>query len=150
MADAGAVVHKRFAFALVEKEKKIIAFDDSIEHTFRRASINAAFKGFFNSKVELARMKSSAYLINTSRGPLVDEAALIAALDSRSIGGAGLDVYDIEPLPADHPLRKMANTVLTPHLGYVTEASYRMGFTDAIEDIVAWAKGAPVRVLNQD
>ena len=98
---------------------------------------------------DLGRMKRTAYLINTSRGPLVDEAALLKALQTGAIAGAGLDVYDIEPLPADHPLRSLPNTVLTPHLGYVTEETYRTGFADAVENIVAWADGAPVRVLTE-
>lgn len=97
---------------------------------------------------ELGLMKKSAFLINTSRGPLVDETALIAALQNRDIAGAGLDVYEIEPLPADHPLRTLENTVLTPHLGYVTEGNYRLGYSEAIGNILAWADGAPVRVLN--
>ena len=99
---------------------------------------------------ELRRMKRSAYLINTSRGPIVDEAALLSALKNGEIAGAGLDVYDAEPLPANHPLRSAPNTVLTPHLGYVTEETYRVSFADAVDDIVAWATGAPVRVLTED
>jgi len=99
---------------------------------------------------ELRRMKKSAYLVNTSRGPIVDEAALLAALESGQIAGAALDVYDTEPLPADHPLRRAPNTVLTPHLGYVTEETYRVSFADAVDDIIAWANGAPVRVLTAD
>jgi len=99
---------------------------------------------------ELARMKSSAYLVNTSRGPIIDEAALIAALEGGAIAGAALDVYDVEPLPAGHPLRTLPNTVLTPHLGYVTEENYRLSFADAVENVIAWAKGAPVRVLSAD
>jgi phosphoglycerate dehydrogenase-like enzyme len=97
---------------------------------------------------DIGRMKSTAYLVNTSRGPLVDEAALLRALQTGAIAAAGLDVYDIEPLPAAHPLRALPNTVLTPHLGYVTEETYRTGFGDAVENIIAWADGAPVRVLT--
>lgn len=97
---------------------------------------------------ELAAMKPSAFLVNTSRGPIVDTDALVAALHAGTIAGAGLDVYDVEPLPADHPLRTAPNTVLTPHTGYVTEASYRRMFTDAVESVSAWRAGEPVRVLS--
>ena len=97
---------------------------------------------------ELGLMKKSAYLINTSRGPIVDEKALIAVLQSKSIAGAGLDVFDIEPLPLDHPFRKMDNVVITPHLGYVSEQNYRKYFPDIVEDICAWLDGKPVRVIE--
>lgn len=100
--------------------------------------------------VDFARMKPTAYLINTSRGPIVDETALIDTLRNRGIAGAGLDVYDIEPLPVDHPLRKLPNTVLTPHLGYVTGASYRTFFRDTVEDIRAYLDGKPVRLVTQN
>jgi phosphoglycerate dehydrogenase-like enzyme len=96
---------------------------------------------------ELGMMKPGAYLINTSRGPIVDEAALIAALREKRIAGAGLDVFDIEPLPLDHPLRKLDNVVLTPHLGYVTAQNYRTFFAGVVEDIRAFLDGKPVRVL---
>ena len=104
-------------------------------------------RGMVGAK-ELGLMKKSAYLINTSRGPIVDEKALIAMLQSKSIAGAGLDVFDIEPLPLDHPFRKMDNVVITPHLGYVSEQNYRKYFPDIVEDIRAWLDGKPVRVIE--
>jgi phosphoglycerate dehydrogenase-like enzyme len=97
---------------------------------------------------ELALMRPSAYLVNTSRGPIVDERALIAALRAGTIAGAGLDVYDEEPLPPDHPLRRLPNTVITPHLGYVTEETYRIFYPQALEDVRAFLAGSPVRVLS--
>jgi len=97
---------------------------------------------------ELGLMKPSAHLVNTSRGPIVDEAALIAALREGKIAGAGLDVFDEEPLPADHPFRRLPNTVITPHLGYVTEETYRIFYRNALEDVQAYLAGAPVRVLQ--
>lgn len=97
---------------------------------------------------DLAMMKPSAYLVNTSRGPIVDEGALIDALRSGTIAGAALDVFDVEPLPLEHPLRSMDNTVITPHLGYVTTDSYRNMFGQAVEDIRAFLGGQPMRVIN--
>jgi D-3-phosphoglycerate dehydrogenase len=97
---------------------------------------------------ELGLMKKSAYLINTSRGPIVDEKALIAALNAKSIAGAGLDVFDVEPLPLNHPFRKMDNVMLTPHLGYVSERNYRVLYTGVVEDIRAWLDGKPIRVIE--
>jgi phosphoglycerate dehydrogenase-like enzyme len=97
---------------------------------------------------ELGAMKPSAYLINTSRGPLVDTDALLAALEAGTIAGAGIDVYDTEPLPVDHALRRAPRTLLTPHLGYVTEDTYDTFFCDAVEDVLAYLDGAPVRVVE--
>jgi phosphoglycerate dehydrogenase-like enzyme len=97
---------------------------------------------------ELAAMKPTAILVNTSRGPIVDQDALVTALTTGTIAGAGLDVYDEEPLPPGNPLRGAPNTVLLPHLGYVTEAGYRTMYEQAVEDIAAWRAGAPVRVLT--
>ncbi|MDD7938653.1 D-2-hydroxyacid dehydrogenase family protein [Actinomycetospora lutea] len=99
---------------------------------------------------DLARMKPTALLVNTSRGPIVDEDALVEALHAGTIGGAGLDVFGTEPLPADAPLRTAPRTVLTPHLGYVTEGSYAVFYRDAVEDIRAWADGAPIRELGPE
>jgi phosphoglycerate dehydrogenase-like enzyme len=97
---------------------------------------------------ELAWMKPTAYLVNTSRGPLVDTDALIDALREGRIAGAGLDVYDVEPLPAGHPLRTAPRTVLTPHMGYVTEETYRVFYAQALEDIAAFSAGTPLRTLT--
>jgi D-3-phosphoglycerate dehydrogenase len=96
---------------------------------------------------ELGLMKPTAYFINTSRGPIVDEAALLAALRSKKIAGAGIDVYDVEPLPLDHPLRRLDNAVITPHLGYVTEENYRRFYGQMVENIRAWLDGKPIRVI---
>jgi len=96
---------------------------------------------------ELALMKRTALLVNTSRGPIVDAAALLDALWLSRIGGAALDVYDTEPLPPNDPLRQAPRTVLTPHLGYVTAGSYGVFFGEAVEDIAAFLAGEPVRVL---
>jgi phosphoglycerate dehydrogenase-like enzyme len=98
---------------------------------------------------ELALMKPTAYLINTARGPIVDEAALVRALQSCAIAGAGLDVFDEEPLPPDHPLTQLDNTLLMPHAGYVTEAQYRVRYRDTVENIASYLEGVPLRVLNR-
>ncbi|HEY1478792.1 MAG TPA: D-2-hydroxyacid dehydrogenase family protein [Gaiellales bacterium] len=97
---------------------------------------------------DLALLKPTALLVNTSRGPIVDEQALVEVLRDRRIGGAGLDVFDVEPLPADHPLRSMPRTVLTPHIGYVTHETYRVFYADAVEAIAAFRAGNPIRVLT--
>lgn len=97
---------------------------------------------------ELGLMKPTAVLVNTSRGPIVDEHALLAALRRGTIAGAALDVYDKEPLPADHPLRAAPRTLLTPHLGYVTTGTYELFYRDAVEDIAAYLRGEPVRIIS--
>ncbi len=96
---------------------------------------------------ELGLMKRDAYLVNSARGPLVDEAALIHALTTGQIAGAALDVFNVEPLPAHHAFRQLPNVVVTPHLGFVTEAEYRNMYCDAVEDIAAFLSGGPLRLL---
>jgi phosphoglycerate dehydrogenase-like enzyme len=97
---------------------------------------------------DFALMKHTAVFVNTSRGPIVQEAALIDVLRDGRIAGAGIDVYDQEPLPRDHPLRDLRRAVLTPHLGYVTRGSYGVYYREAVEDVAAFLAGAPVRVLT--
>lgn len=97
---------------------------------------------------ELAQMKPSAYVVNTSRGPVINEAALIEALQSNVIAGAGLDVFDVEPLPANHVIRTLPNVALTGHTGYVVEELYQLVYGQALEAVEAWQQDAPVRVLN--
>ena len=106
-------------------------------------------RGLVGAK-ELSLMKPTAYLINISRGPIVDESSLIQASTSGAIAGAGLDTFDTEPLPPNHPLLGLSNTVLTPHLGYVTEEGYRVRYTQVVEDIRAFTSGESIRVLNPD
>jgi len=96
---------------------------------------------------ELGQMKSSSFLVNTSRGPIVDEGALVEALRARRIAGAGLDVYDTEPLPHDHPLLALENTVLTPHLGYVSREGLAEMYQQVVEDLAAHLRGEPIRVI---
>jgi len=98
-------------------------------------------------EAEFGLMKPTALLVNTSRGPIVDEPALLAALASESIGGAALDVYSAEPLPPDHPLRRTRNTVLAPHVGFVTDEVYEAFYPDVVEDVEAFLAGSPVRVI---
>jgi len=100
------------------------------------------------AKAQFDQMKDGVVLINTSRGPIVDEDALLTALQNKDIGGAGIDVYGEEPLPADHPIRKLDNVLLTPHIGYVTAENLAKMYQDAAEDIAAFLDGNPVRVLN--
>ncbi len=99
---------------------------------------------------DLALMKPTAILVNTSRGPIVDEAAMLAALQEHRLAHAALDVYGTEPLPADHPLRKLDNVTLSPHLGYVSEDVYRTFWGDCVENVEAWLDGKPVRILNPE
>jgi D-3-phosphoglycerate dehydrogenase len=137
-----------------EKCKEVGVDYVSKEDLFRQADfitihlvLSQRSRGLVGAK-ELGLMKPSAYLINTSRGPIIDEAALLAALRANKIAGAGLDVFDVEPLPLDHPFRKMDNVVLTPHLGYVATQNYRAYFGGVVDDIRAFLDGKPVRVLD--
>ena len=100
------------------------------------------------TKKDLQMMKKSAFLINTSRGPIVNENDLVEALESNQIAGAGLDVYDHEPLPDNHKLRFLPNALLLPHLGYVTAENYSIFYTQMFEDLEACVKGEPIRVIE--
>lgn len=135
-------------------EQEGVAFAGSLDALLAEADIFSVHlllsersRGLIGAR-ELGLLKPHAILINTSRGPIVDEAALIDALRHRRIAAAGLDVYDLEPLPADHPFRTLENVLATPHLGYVTQEAYRGYFGHAVEDISAYLEGAPIRVLN--
>lgn len=125
----------------------------SFEHILREADVISlhmpltAATQHLISQPELAMMKPGVLLVNTARGPLINEAALIDALQQRRIRGAALDVYAVEPLPTDHPLRQLDNVLLTPHLGYVIEENYRMQYGLVVDNIEAWLNGTPVRVI---
>jgi D-3-phosphoglycerate dehydrogenase len=103
-------------------------------------------RGLIGAK-ELGLMKKTAYLVNTSRGPIIDEKALIDALNAKQIAGAGLDVFDVEPLPLDHVFRKMDNVVITPHLGYVSQQNYERYYPDIVDNIRGFLDGKPVRIV---
>ncbi|HWN31560.1 MAG TPA: D-2-hydroxyacid dehydrogenase family protein [Pseudonocardia sp.] len=97
---------------------------------------------------ELALLRPTAYLVNTSRGPIVDESALVEALRAGRLAGAGLDVFDVEPLPADHPFRTLPTVLALPHLGYVTQQGYQIFYREIVEDISAYLAGSPIRTLS--
>lgn len=128
---------------LVSKED-LFAQSDVVSVHMRLSSRTVGMIG----AAELASLGPDGYLVNTSRGPIVDEQALISALRSGGIAGAGLDVYDVEPLPAGHPLRALPRTVLTPHIGYVTGRAYEVFYRDIVEDITAWLDGSPIRAIG--
>lgn len=129
--------------ALVDKEGLFREADVLTVHTV----LSERTRGLIGAR-ELSWMKPTAYLVNTSRGPIVDEEALVEALERRQIAGAGLDVYVTEPLPPKHPLRRLDNTLLTGHTGYVMKENFELAYTDAVENIRAWLAGEPLRVLN--
>jgi D-3-phosphoglycerate dehydrogenase len=136
-----------------EKAKEAGAELVSKDDLFRRADVVSVHlilsdrsRGLIGAR-ELGLMKRTAYIVNTARGPIIDEAALIAALTEKRIAGAGLDVFDVEPLPRDHVFRRLDNVVLTPHLGYVSAENYTVQFRDVVEDIRAFMDGKPVRVI---
>ena len=104
-------------------------------------------RGLVDAKA-LSWMKPTALLVNTARGPIVDEAALVKALQKRQLAGAALDVFDVEPLPPHHPFRTLENVLATPHVGYVSQQNYHLFFAQMIEDIRAWAAGEPIRLLH--
>jgi len=138
-----------------EKAKEAGATRVDKEELFARADIvtlhlilSHRSRGIVGAQ-DLALMKKSAWLVNSSRGPLIDEAALIETLRGKRIAGAALDVYDEEPLPAGHPFRRLDNVLATPHIGYVTEDTYRIFYGDSVENIAAWLDGKPVRVLDK-
>jgi phosphoglycerate dehydrogenase-like enzyme len=134
---------KQVGARLVSKEELLSQSDVLSIHLV----LSDRTRGLFGA-ADLALMKPTAVLVNTSRGPIVDEAALVDALTSRQIAAAGLDVFDREPIPPDHPLLSLENTVLTPHLGYVTERGFRAMYGQAVEDIAAFLQGKPVRVIE--
>jgi len=136
--------HARKAHAKAVGKEELFASSDVVTVHYKLGPRSTGLVG----AAEFDLMKPSAYLVNTSRGPVVDSEALLAALRSGSIAGAALDVYDVEPLPLSSRLRTAPNVVLTPHLGYVTEEAYQVFYGEAAEDIVAFAKGSPVRGLS--
>jgi phosphoglycerate dehydrogenase-like enzyme len=133
----------RLGVAAVAKDELLARADVVSIHT----RLSDRTRGLIGAR-ELESMKRTACLINTSRGPIVEEQALLDALHAGTIAGAALDVFDVEPLPPGHPLRSAPHTVLTPHIGYVADAGYRLYYEDIVEDIEAWITGSPVRVLN--
>ena len=136
-----------------ERCKEVGAEYSSKDDLFRNADfvtvhlqLSDRTRGLVTAK-ELGLMKKTAYVINTSRGPIIEEQALLDALNKKQIAGAGLDVFDVEPLPLDHPYRKMDNVVITPHLGYVSQQNYEKYYPDIVENIRGFLDGKPTRVI---
>jgi 26S proteasome regulatory subunit N2 len=99
---------------------------------------------------DLAHMKPTAFFVNTSRGPIVEEDGLINILKQKKIAGAALDVFDIEPLPQNHELRKLDNVLLSPHIGYVTDESYTVFYSQTAENVLNFIEGRDIKVLGPD
>jgi D-3-phosphoglycerate dehydrogenase len=135
---------KESGATLVSKEELLRQADFVTVHV----QLSARTKGLIGA-AELALMKPTAFFINTSRGPVADETAIEAALRANKIAGAAIDTYNEEPLPLDHPFRKLDNIVITPHLGYVTAENYKRFYRQMVEDIRAWLDGKPVRVIPE-
>jgi D-3-phosphoglycerate dehydrogenase len=136
-----------------ERCKEVGAEYSSKDDLFRNADfvsihlqLSDRTRGLVTAK-ELGLMKKTAYVVNTSRGPIIEEKALLDALNKKQIAGAGLDVFDVEPLPLDHPYRKMDNVVITPHLGYVSQQNYEKYYPDIVENIRTFLDGKPTRVI---
>ena len=132
---------KEVGAVLVSKEEILRSSDFLTIHLL----LSERTRGIIQAE-DLSLMKPEAFLINTSRGPIIDEGALITALENRNIAGAGLDVFDVEPLPLDHPLRKLTNTVIIPHLGYVTVENYHNWLGGTVENIRSWLDG---KLINE-
>lgn len=133
----------QFAATLVTKDELFSSSDILSIHL----KLSDRTRGLVGTR-EIGLMKTTAYLINTSRGPIVDETALVQALQTHAIAGAGLDVFDQEPLPSEHPFKSLDNIVMTPHLGFVTKETYQAFYAETIEDIVSYLNGQPVRTIN--
>lgn len=130
---------------LVSKDELLASSDVITIHLI----LSARTRGLIGGD-DIAKMKKGVVLVNSSRGPIIEQAALIEGLKSRHIASAGLDTYDIEPLPSGHPLTALDNVVLSPHLGYVVEPALRTFYADAIENLLAFRDGKPIRVMNPE
>ena len=133
----------QYGATLVTKDELFARSDIVTIHV----QLSARTRGLVGAR-ELGLMKPTAYLINTARGPIVDEVALVQALQAHTIAGAGLDVFDQEPLPPGHPFLALDNTLLVPHIGYVTEAQYQVRYKETVENVAAYLRGESLRVLN--